>query len=123
MQTKMALTVILMLSLSSCGNSNPDQISNYTTGDSKDSLHVSDGIVKTVRGKELFEQRCIACHGLSGNYRNNNAADLQLSRIDSMSIATTIRNGRGAMPLFSKDALPDYDVAQMELYVKTLRKN
>ena len=114
---------ILILSLFSCGGNNPDHISNYTPGNSADSAHVSVGIVMTVRGKALFEQRCIACHGLNGNYRNNNAADLQVSKIDSLSIVNTIRSGKGAMPMFSSGALPDSDVAQLELYVKTLRKN
>ena len=120
--TRLAVLAIFAFSISSCGNSNPDHISNYTPGNNADSANVSNGIDKTVRGKELFQQRCIACHGLSGNYRNNNAADLSVSRIDSLSIVSTIRNGRGAMPI-SQAALSDSDIAQVELYVKTLRKN
>jgi mono/diheme cytochrome c family protein len=77
--------------------------------------------VNTSRGQELFHQRCIACHGLSGERRNNNAADLSLSVLDSISIVNTIINGKGPMPMFDH-SMPDSDLAQLELYVKTLRK-
>lgn len=75
----------------------------------------------TSRGKELFEAKCIACHGVDGNYKNNNAADLSVTVIDSISIINIIKNGKGAMPMFGS-LFPDPDLAQIELYVKTLRK-
>jgi mono/diheme cytochrome c family protein len=75
----------------------------------------------TARGQEIFRQRCMACHGINGNFRNNNAADLQLNKLDSIGIVTTIKNGKGAMPMFA-GTLQDSDIAQLEMYVKTLRK-
>jgi len=98
--------------LHSCNSGNPAE-------KKADSTPAAD--VSTIRGKELFQQRCIACHGLNGNYRNNNAADLTVSKIDSVSIVTTVINGRGAMPMFGH-VMPDSDLAQLELYVKSLRK-
>lgn len=74
----------------------------------------------TERGREVFQAHCVTCHGLNGNYRNNNAADLHLSRADSLTIVTTVINGKGAMPMFAH-VIPDSDLAQLELYVKTLR--
>jgi mono/diheme cytochrome c family protein len=115
------LIAVPVSGLYSCNN-NPDKISNYTPGNEKDTTHVSGGIVKTSRGEEIFMQRCIACHGQGGDSRKMNAANLQISLIDSSEIARTIRQGRNQMPMFSSDAIPDSDLAQVELYVKTLRK-
>ena len=78
-------------------------------------------MISTGRGHDIFQQRCIACHGLAGNARNDNAANLQLSRIDSFSMALTIKNGRNNMPAF-KNAMPDSDLSYVIVYVKSLRK-
>jgi len=75
----------------------------------------------TSRGEELFQQRCQACHGVNGNLRVNNAADLQHSVLDSISIAATIKNGRNAMPSFGP-TISDADLGQLAMYVKSLRK-
>lgn len=80
-----------------------------------------DTLAKTDRGKQIFEQRCVVCHGEYGNLRNENAANLQISRIDSGSIVYTINNGRGRMPMFS-GAINDTDMAHLVAYVKSLRK-
>ncbi len=90
----------------------------YTTA-SDTSAH---DLVSTSRGKELFEQRCAACHGVYGNAKKEDAANLQLSRLDSIGIIHVVENGRGLMPMF-KDAMPDSDLAYLEVYVKNLRKN
>ena len=85
-----------------------------------DTTHPGAVAVATNRGMELFQQRCQACHGLSGNYRNNNAANLQVSVADSLTIINTIKNGKGAMPMFAS-IFADSDLAQLALYVKFLR--
>jgi len=77
-------------------------------------------IAKTIHGKELYQQKCMACHGVSGSARNNNAVDLSLTHLDSLGIVTTIMNGRGTMPPF-KDGIPDSEIAQIAIYVRTLR--
>src|ERR1700743_2261732 len=112
------ICITMLLIASSCSNSN-------NTGDNAagnmDTTQPSTGVaIGKSRGQDIFEQRCQACHGLNGDYRNNNAANLQKSRIDSISIINTIKNGKGAMPLFGH-AIPDSDLAQVEMYVKSLR--
>jgi len=114
------LLIILSALFSSCGAPNGPETRPKKIAATERNSTASAG-VSTARGKELFEQRCINCHGLSGNKRNNNAADLQLTRLDSIGIINTIINGRGAMPMFAH-VMPDSDMAQLELYVKSLRK-
>jgi cytochrome c5 len=123
-----AIAIIMAVLFCSC-NDTANNVSHYTP-DSKndtvvsgrDTVHSSAGLANTGRGHEIFLQRCSACHGVNGDARNNNAENLQLTRLDSIGIATTIRHGRGTMPMFDSEVLTDADVAQVEMYVRTLRK-
>ena len=120
---KHTCSIVFLLGIALCCSCN-----SSTPGAASTSAMTTTNVVPTPaaidnseRGRELFQQRCQACHGLSGNYKNNNAANLQLTKLDSLGIVTTIINGRGAMPMF-KTVFADSDLAQLELYVKTLRK-
>ena len=75
----------------------------------------------TTRGQHIFEERCMDCHGQDGDKRKDNAANLKISRIDSISIVNTIKNGKTPMPMFGS-LFSDSDMAQLELYVKSLRR-
>lgn len=106
---------IAAILLVSCNNNGPST-PVYTTA-SDTSVHVLE---KTARGKEIFEKRCIACHGVYGNAIREGAANLQLSLLDSIGIIHVVENGRGLMPTF-KGAIPDTDLGHLEVYVKALR--
>jgi mono/diheme cytochrome c family protein len=95
----------------------------YTQESTADSSKTGGtGLVNTTRGKELFQQKCAACHGANGDARNNKAADLSMTRLDSLGIATTVLNGRGTMPPF-RGAIADSDLSGIIVYVRTLRAN
>ena len=96
------------------GPANPAQIHSDTT--------YSYGSDKsTKRGQEIFAEKCMDCHGQDGDKRKDNAANLKVSRIDSISIVNTIKNGKTPMPMFGR-LFSDADMAQLELYVKSLRR-
>jgi len=111
---------LLSITLYACNGGN-SSVPAYTT--TVDSVKGTDNTIlaKTEPGKELFQARCQACHGGEGSARNNNAANLQFSRLDSISIVQTIQNGRGTMPPF-KDAIADSDIGHLAIYVKSLRQ-
>ena len=114
-----SVSFIVMIGFAACtnrGSGVPTYTQTTPTGNNQ-----SGGIAKTTGGKEIFEQRCVACHGEYGNLRHENAANLQMSRLDSIGIVQTIQNGRNLMPPF-KDAVPDSDIAKLAVYVKSLRK-
>ena len=122
MKNEMLVTcTAVAISLCSCSNSHSGGSGSYSpqnTDSMKPALMTSD----LSRGQEIFQQRCQACHGISGNYRNNNAANLQWNKTDSITIINTIKNGKGAMPMFGT-VIPDSDLAQVEMYVKSLRRS
>ena len=72
-------------------------------------------------GKAIFQSRCQPCHGMEGSAKSNNAANLQVSILDSLSITQTIKNGRGTMPPF-QGGIADSDIAHLAIYVLSLRK-
>jgi mono/diheme cytochrome c family protein len=111
---KLIIAALAMLGLgfSACNNRG-STVQNYSNDG-------NGNVASTARGQELFQAKCAACHGIDGSARNNNAANLQINRIDSISIIHTIQNGKGTMPPF-KDAMPDSDMAALAVYVKSLR--
>jgi len=119
--------IILLYSsvLYSCNNGGNSSVPAYTTTKNDTASSTSSNnttvLAPTEAGKELFQARCATCHGLDGNARNNNAANLQFTRLDSLSITETIKNGKGTMPPF-RDAIADSDIAHLAIYVKSLRQ-
>ena len=96
------------------GPANPAKIYSDTT--------YKYGSNKSVaRGQEIFNERCLDCHGQDGDKRKDNAANLKVSLIDSLSIVQRIVNGKAPMPAFGR-LFPDSDMAQLVLYVKSLRQ-
>lgn len=75
----------------------------------------------SISGKELFEQNCVRCHGEEGDAAVNNAANLQLSKADTISIIHLVQQGRREMPSF-EGVLKDSDIHKIANYVITLRK-
>lgn len=74
----------------------------------------SDG---TAVGKQLFSQRCAACHSLAD--ANSNATigpNLDEARASTQRIEDQVRNGGGAMPAFESQ-LDDEQIRAVAAYV------
>jgi mono/diheme cytochrome c family protein len=77
------------------------------------------------KAKELFSKHCARCHGEDGKAEtqeglNLGATDLTSERLKKMSqakIASTIKEGKGAMPSFSKE-LSRSEISLLANYVK-----
>jgi mono/diheme cytochrome c family protein len=72
-------------------------------------------------GATLFEQKCVACHGADGTAGIANAANLQTSRLDTISVIRIITHGKNSMPVFDEQ-LGTGEIEQITNYVFTLRK-
>ncbi len=72
-------------------------------------------------GHDLFESKCTACHGSDGTAGIGNAANLQLSRLDSSLVYKTISEGKNGMPSFN-GSLTETEIHKIVNYVCTLRK-
>jgi cytochrome c6 len=72
-------------------------------------------------GKVLFEEKCVLCHGADGTAGISNAANLQKSKMDTISMIKVISNGKNTMPAFSEQ-LGTGEIEQITNYAFTLRK-
>src|SRR5262249_2119690 len=73
------------------------------------------------RGKPAYEKNCAPCHGADGHGSPTgvNLADRpQLFRAPDFAAFTRI--GRGRMPAFGPELLPDADLASILAYLRTL---
>ena len=81
----------------------------------------NDNADTKIAAKNLFEQKCIACHGNDGTAGIAGAANLQTISITDEQIVQSISNGKGNMPAF-KDMLSQDDINAVKDYVKGLHK-
>src|ERR1700761_2229205 len=95
------VSIFILFVFASCNSGN--------TYSAKSTTDDTARVMNTSRGKELFEEKCSACHGLNGDGMNNGAANLQVNKLDSIAIILTIQNGKRTMPPF-KDAIADTDM-------------
>jgi mono/diheme cytochrome c family protein len=72
-------------------------------------------------GRSIFEEKCTACHGADGTAGIVNAANLQTSKLDTVSVLQIITHGKNSMAAF-KDQLSPGEIEQVAHYVFTLRK-
>ena len=66
------------------------------------------------RGRVIYRQRCVICHGSAGGRGPN----LFATRLGDQSFLETVINGRGTMPAMGLRLSPD-DVWQVHAYVRS----
>ena len=77
--------------------------------------------VGEIKGKAMFEQKCAACHGSDGTAGIANAANLRITKLDSIAVVSTISKGKNNMPAFGSQLTPE-EIENIARYVMTLRK-
>ena len=118
MKFKIILSVfIISIALYACNNHTSS--SNNTTQETP-VANVETPKVE-IKGQVVFEQKCASCHGNDGTAGIGNATNLQASKLNSVSIAKTITEGKGGMPPFGSQ-LTKEEIADISNYVLTLRK-
>ncbi|MEO6722541.1 MAG: cytochrome c [Ferruginibacter sp.] len=71
-------------------------------------------------GKELFESKCVNCHGTDGTKGRWGAKNLSTSRLSDEALFKVISEGRGFMPKWGKKLAPP-QIDALIAYIKTLR--
>ena len=82
---------------------------------------LSFSIQPSLTGKEIYETKCIRCHGAEGIKGKWGATNLQTSRLDDKETIQIIQNGKRNMPSFKKK-LSEEQINAVKEYVKSLRK-
>ena len=73
------------------------------------------------KGKIIYKQYCVACHGADGKMALNGAKDLSISEIDMKERINQITNGKGMMTPY-KDILSEEQIKNVAEYLDELIK-
>jgi len=72
------------------------------------------------KGKKVFKQNCVICHGIDGKLGMNNSKDLTISVLKRDERISMIKNGKGLMTPFGK-ILSAEDIQAVADYTFTLK--
>ena len=73
------------------------------------------------KGKLIYKQYCVICHGADGKLAVSDAKDLSVSTIDLEERINQITNGKGLMTPY-KDILSEDQIESVALYIEELRQ-
>jgi len=77
-------------------------------------------VISNKSGKEIFNERCIACHGANGKLGFGGAKDLTVSTKTKEEIIHQVTNGKGAMAPF-KNILSTDEIMEVSAYAMSFR--
>jgi uncharacterized membrane protein SirB2 len=78
-------------------------------------------VVASVDGKEIFEAKCISCHGIDGKLGMSGAKDLSLSQLKPEEKINIINNGKNSMKGY-KAVLTSEQITAVAAYVESFKK-
>ena len=104
---KISFIGVLFFSLSISCNQNTNDVSQ------------ADTIVSIEKGKSVFKQYCISCHGVDGTLGLNGAMNLQETKLTKQEKIQVISQGRKLMLSFNNILKPN-EIESVALYVETL---
>jgi cytochrome c6 len=75
----------------------------------------------SLSGKQIFIERCVACHGSDGKLGFNGAKNLTISKLTLNAIIDQVTNGKNAMAGY-KNILSDKEIGLVSEYALSLQK-
>lgn len=111
------LVFVICILLYACNSDNSS--SNNTTGQTP--ITNVEPPTAEIKRQAVFEQKCALCHGNDGTAGIGNATNLQASKLDSVSTAKIITEGKAGMPPFGPQ-LTKQEIKDISNYVLTLHK-
>jgi len=117
--------VLFSLSIISCGGDKTDKTSSSSSAPKKeiaksDASEQKASEQKTNRkGKLIYKQYCVACHGADGKLSVSGAKDLSKSTVDMAERINQITNGKGMMTPY-KDVLTKTQIQDVAEYLDEL---
>ncbi len=118
-----AAACILSLHLVSCTGGEKSKSSSADTSDNAIAAKTSAApeVEENKKGKLIFKQYCVICHGADGKLAVSNATDLSASKLSLEDRITQITNGKGLMTPY-KDILSVDQIEAVADYIEVLRK-
>ncbi len=114
---------IAMIGLIACGGDKKAPTTN-NTAKSKTTTTSSDKAASNAgnrKGKLVYKQYCVICHGADGKLAVSGATDLSASTVTLEERINQITNGKGLMTPY-KDILSKEQIQSVAEYIEELRK-
>lgn len=116
-----SLFIIGIIGLTACGG---DKKTTTTTSTSKQKTTASTSAGKSDsgnrKGKLVYKQYCVICHGADGKLAVSGATDLSTSTVTMEERINQITNGKGLMTPY-KDILSQEQINSVAEYLEELR--
>ena len=116
---------IVLLTLASCGGEKSSSTSSAEPTKAKVETPVAAAAETPAqdnkKGRLIFKQYCVICHGADGKLGVSNAKDLSVSVLSLEERIEQITNGKGLMTPY-KDILSADQIEAVALYLEELRK-
>lgn len=118
-----------IIALASCGG-NTENSASSSASDSKspaketasaDNSTASKPAATNRKGKLIYKQYCVICHGADGKLAVSDAKDLSVSTIDMEERINQITNGKGLMTPY-KDILSEEQIKSVAEYLDELKQ-
>jgi cytochrome c5 len=74
--------------------------------------------IATISGKEIYEEKCMLCHGNDGKLGLSGAKDITATQLSHTDIVTLIANGKNTMPAFNS-TLNNEQIEAVTNYIET----
>lgn len=115
-----SLFIIGIMGIVACGG---DKKTTTSTSKPKTTASTSDGKADAGnrKGKLVYKQYCVICHGADGKLAVSNATDLSTSTATMEDRINQITNGKGLMTPY-KDILSQEQIKSVAEYLDELRK-
>ena len=115
-----SLFIIGIMGIVACGG---DKKTTTSTSKPKTTASTSDGKADAGnrKGKLVYKQYCVICHGADGKLAVSNATDLSTSTATMEDRINQITNGKGLMTPY-KDILSQEQIKSVAEYIEELRK-
>lgn len=118
------VSIFLSAGLMSCGGDKISSTSSVKPAPKKEMAKASvdskmDQKKTNRKGKIIYKQYCVACHGADGKLAISGATDLSTSTIDMAERINQITNGKGMMTPY-KDVLSETQIQDVAEYLDEL---
>jgi len=118
--------IVLALGLISCGGDKSSSTSSVKPAPQEQLANAGankkmDQKKTNRKGKIIYKQYCIACHGADGKLGVSDATDLSTSTVDMAERINQITNGKGMMTPY-KDVLSETQIKDVAEYLDELIK-
>jgi cytochrome c6 len=115
------LSIGLLVMIACGGEKKEGATASNTTASTDKKSDATAAEVGNKKGKLVYKQYCVICHGADGKLAVSGASDLSISALTLDERVSQIKNGKGLMTPY-KDILSQSQIQSVAEYLEELKK-